>query len=353
MAEKEYQNIIIRMPNWLGDVVMATPLIADLRARWPNATITAMCLSSCSPLLIGNPHLNEIFSFTKPNAFLRRQDRNIVARIKQGKYDLGVLLTNSFSSAMLFWRGNIEERVGFASDCRSLFLTKAPPVPKTKQREHLVITYKKLLEPLGFSSSKTNPELFITQEERGAVKALLGEYSIPENNRIVGINPLAAYGPAKCWPAERFREVAKRLAEEKDVTVLFFGDNQGAPLVKEICADLPKNVINLAGLTKLRELMALIESCDLFITNDSGPMHIAAALKTPLVAIFGSTNEIATGPYEHGQVIHKHVECSPCYLRTCPIDFRCMKRITVEEVLSAAKKNLNRSLPVRRVSLSS
>lgn len=331
---KEYNNILIRMPNWLGDMVMATPIIADLRKKWPQATITAMASKGLASLLVGNPHLNEIFTFSRPNEFLRREvRRDIISRLKQGKYDLGILLTNSFSSAVLLWKGEVKERIGFANEWRSLFLTKSVPMPKMKEKQHLVITYKKVLEPLGVKRTETAPELFVTSEERQAVRTLLSEYNIPKGNRLIGINPLAAFGDAKCWPPDRFRQLAETLASDKKTTILFFGDAQGMPKVKEICAGLPENVVNLAGMTSLRELVALIEACDLFITNDSGPMHIAAALKTPLLAIFGSTNEIATGPYQHGKIIHKHVSCSPCYLRKCPIDFRCMRKIDVEEVL--------------------
>lgn len=128
---------------------------------------------------------------------------------------------------------------------------------------------------------------------------------------------------------ERFRELTTRFPE---AYFLFFGDEQGSAIVHQICQGLPASVINLAGKTTLRELMALLVCCDLFLTNDSGPMHIAAALQVPLIALFGSTNEIATGPYKQGTLIHKHAPCSPCYKRVCPIDFRCMTSITVDEV---------------------
>ena len=150
---------------------------------------------------------------------------------------------------------------------------------------------------------------------------------------MVGINPGANQGSAKCWLPERFREVAQRLLRNKNISVVFFGDKATASLLKEICQGLPSRVVNLAGLTSIRELASLISICDLLLTNDSGPMHMASALGTPIVALFGSTNEIVTGPYRKGKVIHKHVECSPCYQRTCPIDFRCMKGIEAEEVL--------------------
>lgn len=342
----EYQNIIIRMPNWLGDAVMATPIIADLKKRWPQATLTAMCQgkpqSGVGALLIGNPHLDEIFSFTCPNEFLHRiTERGLIERIRQGKYDLGILLPNSFSSAWWFWRGGVTIRMGFATDFRSFLLSKALPIPKMRGQEHLVKTYKRLLEPLGIPISNTEPSLYVMDEERRAVKQLLHQYSVPKGATLIGINPGAAYGSAKCWPPERFRSLIEKLMRRPNTYILCFADPQGAELVDGICKELPSNVINLAAATTLRELIAFIEQCSVFLTNDSGPMHIAAALKRPLVALFGSTNEIATGPYGGGEVIHKHVPCSPCYRRTCPIDFPCMKLIGVDEVYNALVQQLN------------
>lgn len=344
----EPSNLIVRMPNWLGDFVMATPILLDLKEHFPKARITAMCQGELATLLLHEKRVDEIFQYSRPNEFLRRQRRDIITRLRQGKYDTGLLLTNSFSSAWWFWLGQVKNRIGFKADSRSLFLTKALPFPKERGMEHLVTTYKCLLGPLQIPVTESTPRLVVSDEERKEVGEILQQHHVPNAAKIVGINPTAAYGPAKCWPPDRFREFAKKLLEDPSVYVLFFGDPSGTSVVKEICQGLSPRAVNLAGLTTLRELCALISICDLFVTNDSGPMHIAAALKTPLLALFGSTNEIATGPYQHGRIIHKHVDCSPCYLRTCPIDFRCMRWIHVDEVYEAAlgllkKSSLDRS----------
>ncbi len=333
-----YQNIVIRMPNWIGDAVMATPVIHDIRSAYPEAKITALCQGrAIASLLFGNPHLDEIFTFTRPNSFLRRQEnRDLISRLRQGKYDLGILLPGSFSSAWWLWRGRVAKRVGFTTDFRGWLLTDRLEKPSVE--EHLVVTYKRLLDPLDIPLSESEPELFLTEEERAAATLLLRQQQIPEKSRVIGINPGAAYGSAKCWLPDRFRALTEKLLEDPDVHILYFGDEAGAPLTSQICDGLGGRVTNLAGTTSLRELIALIEQLDLFLTGDSGPMHIAAALKTPLVALFGSTSEITTGPYKRGVVIHKHVSCSPCYQRTCPIDFRCMKQISVDEVYAAMQK---------------
>jgi len=199
-----------------------------------------------------------------------------------------------------------------------------------------------LLSPLGIPLKNNPTRLFLSNSETEAAGQLLKQHGAKKECRIVGINPGATYGSAKCWLPERFREVAEKLLENENIVIVFFGDQPTAPLVKEICQGLGPRVINLAGLTSLRELAALISQCDVILTNDSGPMHIADALGRKVVALFGSTNEIVTGPYRNGKVIHKHAECSPCYQRTCPIDFRCMKRIEAEEVYTAIMQLLEK-----------
>lgn len=345
---KEPKNIIVRMPNWLGDLVMATPILHDLRQRWPKASITAMCQSNVAALLQHDPNISEVYSFKKPSGWIRRrQHLDIIERIRQGEYDLGVLLTNSFSSAWWFWRGNVENRIGFAGNLRSLLLNKALSFPKNKEKQHLVLTYKALLEPMGIPTSNTPPHLYVTASEQHTAKELLtNEHISPETHTIIGINPGAAFGSAKCWLPERFREVTLKLLENPRNAVVYFGDPTGAPLVASICQGMDERVVNLAGKTSLRELLALILQCSAFLTNDSGPMHIASALEVPLVALFGSTSDVKTGPYGGGTVIHKHVECSPCYKRECPIDFRCMKRIGVDEVYESIINIINR--PTRK-----
>lgn len=330
------KNIIVRVPNWLGDAVMATPVLQDLRTHFKQAKITVMAQSSVAPLLKNDPHLDEIYSFKRPSGWIHRQHHiEIIEVLQRGEYDLGVLLTNSFSSAWWFWRGSVKNRIGFSGNLRNLLLNQVVSPPPKIETQHQIITYKMLLEPLGISVSDTQPKLYISEEERNHASDLISELGAdPRTQTLIGINPGAAYGSAKCWLPERYQAVTNRLLENPHVFILYFGDAAGTPLVTEICKGLPCNrVANLAGKTSIRSLMALINACSVFLTNDSGPMHIAAALRVPLLALFGSTSDVKTGPsYGVGNVLHKHVECSPCYKRKCPIDFRCMTRITVDEV---------------------
>lgn len=335
-------SILVRMPNWIGDMVMATPVLTALRAKYPNARITAMSRFPGCDLLEEDKDIDELFCFRKAGVFVRRSERrDIIGKIGGGKYDLGILLTHSFSSAWWFWQGKVKYRIGYDTKGRGLLLSHRIPFPKDVETKHLVYTYQNLLAPLGITDHSHTPRIYLQKHEIEQAKALLKTFGIEENHRVIGINPGATYGSAKCWLPERFREVTQKLLEEKNLSVVYFGDQSSLGLVKEICRGLDSRVVNLAGVTTLRELACLISLCDVLLTNDSGPMHIAAALNTPLVALFGSTNEIVTGPFNSGIVIHKHVECSPCYQRTCPIDFRCMKGISSEEVYHQIMKLLH------------
>ncbi|HSX11633.1 MAG TPA: lipopolysaccharide heptosyltransferase II [Chlamydiales bacterium] len=329
----EPQNILVRMPNWIGDLILATPVLTDLRNAFPKAMITAMCKAPLSELLQEDQAIDELFSFTRPsNDFVRREQRDIIAKIQAGKYDTGILTTNSFSSAWWFWQGKVGRRIGYSAHCRRLLLNE--PLRFRSEKEHIVDSYKRLLAPLGIPLSKTAPRLFVTSKEVGESKELLYQRGYEKGKKLIGINPGAAYGSAKCWPPERFRALAMRLLLETDAYVVFFGDVATAKLVKEIVQGLPEKVIDLAGVTNLRELACIIKDCSVLVTNDSGPMHIGSAFGVPLVALFGSTDETITGPYGQGHnVIHKKVSCSPCFKRVCPIDFRCMKQISVDEVV--------------------
>ncbi len=330
------KNIIVRVPNWLGDVVMATPILQDLRNHFKDAKITVMAQANVAALLKNDPNIDEIFSFKRPNGWVHRSHHTqIIDSLRHGSYDLGILLTNSFSSAWWFWRGDVKNRIGFRGNLRNLLLNRSVPFPTHVETQHQIITYKMLLKTLGIPVSSTQPKLYVSEEENAHAKQLITELGVDlKKQTVIGINPGAAYGSAKCWLPERYQAVTNRLLQNPQVFIIYFGDAAGTPLVNAICKELPVNrVANLAGKTSIPSLIALINSCSVFLTNDSGPMHIAAALRVPLLALFGSTSDVKTGPsYGISNVIHKHVKCSPCYKRVCPIDFRCMTRITVDEV---------------------
>lgn len=330
-------QFLVRMPNWLGDAVMATACLHDLKAHFPDSSITVLAPPAIQELLQENPNIDHRIVFSRKKGEKSKEAKRVQEEIKARSFDLGILLTGSLSSAWQLYRAGVPRRIGFGCHFRSPLLTDA--IPETPKTMHLVESYKELLRPLYVPSSLTAPELFLSGEEKREAEGILASYGIEPHHRLIGINPGAAYGSAKCWPPEYFRELTEKLLDDANTRLIYFGDPLTKALVDHITEHFPKErVINLAGRTSLRLLIALIDCCTLFITNDSGPMHIRAALKKPLVAIFGSTNEIKTGPYGMADsVIHNHVPCSPCYLRKCPIDFRCMRTIRVADVLRAVE----------------
>jgi heptosyltransferase-2 len=335
MESSKLQKILVRMPNWLGDAVMGTPILQDLKTFLPDIQLHVLCHEAIGNLLIQNPYIDQSIIFANEKKRISSEKRKIYSRLQQENYDAAILLTRSFSSAWWLWRGNIKRRIGFKDHYRSLLLTDSLDLPKEEETEHQVITYKRLLDPLSIPLSNTSPELFLSQNERDQAQALLQEHGITSQHTIIGINPGAAFGSAKCWPPERFLELTKRLETDPKNRIVYFGDKTTKPLCDSITKACSPRVCNLAAKTTLRMLIALINETDCFVTNDSGPMHVAAALGKKLIALFGSTNEIKTGPYgSTGIVVHKHVACSPCYKRHCPIDFRCMKSIEVDEIYS-------------------
>lgn len=336
MIHLEPLNIVVKMPNWLGDAVMASPILHDIKVFYPHSKLTLLAPSSITPLFLKDPHVDDFLSYEKQSHWIRKAEHlDVIKPLQMGKYDVGILLSRSLTSAWWFWRGQVRRRIGFRGNGRSLLLTDPLNYPSKESREHQIITYKRLLAPLDIPITETLPKLFLGAEDEEFFAQFSSLYKIQPSDELVGINPGAAYGTAKCWLPDRFREVIKHLIKDPNKVILCFGDRTGASVVSEICQGMPDQVINLAGKTTLRELMVLIGKCRALLTNDSGPMHIASALQTPLVALFGSTDDTKTGPYYGEKVIHKRVECSPCFERVCPIDFRCMTRIETSEVYNA------------------
>jgi len=298
-------QLLVRFPNWIGDAVMATPILERL------GKVIVVAKPHIQELLKEHPSVSACYSLDEiPRA------------------DCGILLTNSFSSAWAFFKAGIRRRIGFTGDWRRLLLTDPLSFPEARYKEHLTLTYQALLSPLGYAPEPVPPRLYVSDDELSAMRAQLGP------GPCVGFHINAAYGPAKCWPKERFKGVAQRLMNE-GIQCVFFG----APSEVDMIAPfVPEGAKMLAGKTTLRELMAGLAACDVVLSNDSGPMHIADALGTPVISIFGSTEPAYTGPFSNkDHIIQKKAECAPCFKRECPIDFRCMKAI---EEIDVTKKTL-------------
>jgi heptosyltransferase-2 len=337
---KDFKNIIVRMPNHVGDCVMATPVLSDLKQHFTSAKITVMCKQNIVSMFEKDQDVDFIIGFTKPKN--RRERKKIAMQLRERNFDLGVLLPNSFSSAFLFWQAGIGARLGYSRDGRRLLLTHPVKQLPSWQSYHFVDQYKMILKGVGVKRSRTKPRLFLDEKDLKRARTILNEAGVSEVDTIIGVNPSAASGTAKIWPKEKFRQLVQALSTKPNVKILLFGDNFSKPTVDEITQGQNAQVINLAAKTTLQEAIAIIKLCKVMVSNDSGPMHIAAAVNTPVVAIFGPTNDLLSGPYTHFcHIIHKHVKCSPCHLGTCPIDHRCMLQIQVEEVLDKVVRWLN------------
>ena len=341
----EYENIIVRMPNWLGDVVMATPVLAHLRARYKKAKITAMCQYPGSELLLDDPHLDEVFAFkhSKPVFFRRDSSQSITDHIKIGHYDLGVLLTNSFSSAWWFFQGGVKKRIGYRNFPRNFLLTDSMEKPNKSVLIHQVDEYLNLLKLIDIKQESIKPKLYLKDRDQQEAKRLLHLYGVDLTKKVIGITPGASYGSAKCWPKEYFSSLLDLYVQQDPMQqFIFFGEGSQSDLIDEICLKHKKNTLNLAGKTTIRELMGMISLMELLLTNDSGPMHLAQALGVKVLALFGSTSFERTGPYQSGKILQEKVACSPCYKRVCPIDFPCMKNLTPEKVFFELKQMMER-----------
>ncbi|NGX30835.1 MAG: ADP-heptose--LPS heptosyltransferase 2 [Chlamydiae bacterium] len=332
--DKQFFNIVIRMPNHIGDCVMATPVLSDLKCRFPDAKLTVMCKQNIVSMFEKDADVDEIFPFSKPKKPNKKEEtRKLIQRLKEKKFDLGVLLPNSFSSAYLFWKAGVQSRLGYSRDARRIFLTHPVKMQPLWHSYHFVDQYKLILKGIGIKRSRTKPRLYLDDQDIQRAQEILQENGVEKDHMVVGVNPSAASGTAKIWPKEYFKQVIKNLSELDNVKVIVFGDQYSKSTVDEICAGLNENVINLAAKTSLQESIGIMKLCKVILSNDSGPMHIAAAIGTPVVALFGPTNDLLSGPYTPlCYIIHKYVECSPCHLGTCPIDHRCMHRIKVDEV---------------------
>jgi len=327
-------KIVVRTPNWVGDAVLALPAVDSLRANFPEAKIT-LCAGDWVRGIYA-PENGGIDVLPANGVKTWRDLKTSAAALRERGFDVGLLLTNSFGSALEFFRARIPERWGYRRDGRRFLLTKAvpPPDPQAEPRHH-VYYYLQLLEKLGLRTATPVLRLRIPDEEALAAAAQLEALGVDPRKPLVLMNAGASFGPAKRWPATRFAELAGRLRTSRGAQVVLTGAAEEEDLASAVTAAEPKTA-SLVGRTSLRRLLAVIGKAALFITNDTGPMHMANALRVPVVALFGPTEPLATAPFHPpAAVLRKPVPCGPCLYRTCPYDHRCMTAISVEEAYEA------------------
>ncbi len=341
----QIKRLLVRALNWIGDAVMSTPALAAVRETFPKAEITLLANPVVAQLLDGHPAIDRIIIFDQKKEHRGVSGKvHLAQKLKREEFELAVILPNSFDSALVPWLARIPDRIGKASDGRSLLLTRTYHESDKPDAIHEVQYYLDLLAHFDIHGSIKKPFLSTSAKEDLAAKELLYNHGIKGDEIILGINAGASFGSAKRWYPERFGEVARRLADEWGAKILLFGGSNELGIVTEIERTLQGNCLNMAGKTSVRQLMALIKRCNFFVTNDSGPMHIAAAFGVPLVAIFGPTDHTGTAPSTENAVVIRHpFNCAPCKLRKCPTDHRCMTAVTVDDVVQASKQLYERN----------
>ena len=327
-------KILIRATNWVGDAIMALPALHAVRSRFPDAQITILARPYVAAIY-KNQHVCDHMMFVDDKS-------DVVSELRARKFDAALLLQNAFQAAWFVWRAGIPERIGYARDGRRLLLTKAVPVPRAGEiPAHEQYYYLELLRRAGWLDTLPNEsfiKLDVPEENRQRAAEFLFSAGVNPDNLRIAIGAGASYGSAKCWPPDRFAELANRLRGQSGVDVILFGTPAEAAVSSAIAARMRCPPIDLTGKTSIADLPALLSQCHLFIGNDSGAMHVAAAVGLSVVAVFGPTDPFGTAPVTpHCTIVQEKPYCSPCFLRRCPTDHRCMTRITPSAVESAAR----------------
>jgi heptosyltransferase-2 len=316
-------RILVRAPNWIGDVVMSLAAVRDLRRNFPAARIEVLARAWVADVYRA---VSEVDAIRTTGGFFED------VRALKGSFDAVLLLTNSFATALLARAAGIPERWGYARDGRGPLLTRRALVPRGVRGWSEVYYYRGMLAGLGFTVS-ASPDVSLTAPEAWRSR---GAEILGGDGPWIAVNPGAAYGSAKQWMPERFAAVAARAARELGARAAIVGAASERGLAERLASSLPVPARVLCGETTLPELIGVLSRCRLLLTNDSGPMHLAAAQGVPVVAVFGPTDWRETAPMAAPhRVVREDVECAPCKLRECPIDHACMRRVSADRVYGA------------------
>jgi heptosyltransferase-2 len=338
-------KILVRATNWVGDAILAMPALEAVRKHWKGAEIVVAARPSVAGLYRGQGFADRVVDLPSGGNGLKEREEEEGTRkmLRAENFDCALLLPNSFASAWEAWRLGTHERIDYSRDARRFLLTRPIKVPRKGEIPvHQVYYYLELIRRIGWTDALPKVKeirLAISNVTQSAAEKRLTDAGARLGNVRIAIAPGAAFGAAKCWSADRFAALAERLQAECGADVILFGSASDGGMASRISAKMRHAPLDLAGKTSIEELPALLAACQLFVGNDSGAMHVAAAVGVPVVAIFGPTNPEGTAPLTpRCTVVRRAVFCSPCYLRECPIDHRCMLQIDVETVFQAVKK---------------
>ncbi len=336
----DIKKILIRSANWVGDAVMTLPAIASMRESFPHAEMAILAKPWVAELFQDNPSVDRVIVYESPGVHQGIQGKWRLARkLRNDNFSLAMLLQNAFEAAFISFLAGIPRRAGYDTDGRRFLLTHPVSCNQKIKQSHQIDFYLRMVEELGFRSVTPVPRLAVPRRGQEEASRMLRSLGVKETEEIVGLSPGATFGSAKQWFPERYGKLAEKIGKELGARILIFGSAGDKEIGLQVCRHSEAPLIDLTGQTTLSRAMALIARCRLFVTNDSGLMHVAAALHTPLIALFGSTNSQRTGP-RGGlcRVIRKPLACAPCMKRECPERRECMELISVDEVYEAAAK---------------
>jgi len=334
-------RILLRANNWIGDVVIATPALAAVRRAFPSAHISVLAKPWVLPLLLHHPAVDRLLLF---DAHGRHRGVRGLARlardVKRERFDGAILLQRALQAALIAYGARIPVRAGLTTDGRGPLLTHKVPARPEIFALHRVEHNLAVLNHLGIPSADTGLHLPVGAGDLRRALQILGDAGVEPDRPLFGLNPGAAFGSAKRWMPEGFASASSRLTRRSGARGILFGSRSEEDLAASICRMAPEaRLVNLAGRTTLPEALALIGLCGLFLSNDSGLMHVAAALDVPLISLFGPTRHTTTSPWctRHRLIRKEEISCSPCMRRECPEGHHlCMKSITADEVFEAA-----------------
>jgi heptosyltransferase II len=338
-----FSKILIRATNWVGDAVMSLPAIRAVHARFPQAEIAVLARPWVADLYALETSVHRVIPYAAAPGFHGLGAKLRAAQmLRRERFDCAILLQNAFEAAAIAWLARIPRRIGYDRDGRRALLTDPVPIPRAGEiPRHERFYYLEMLRRAGLIDDL--PESNAVSLEGADAARREGGRRFEQRNipgPVIGVSPGAAYGTAKQWLPERFSEAAIHVARSQGASVVVFGSRGERELCETVTQAIAQGGVcsrNLAGETTLREFIELAAACRVFLTNDSGAMHIASALGVPTVAVFGATDDTTTGPTGPlARIVREPVECSPCLLRECPIDHRCMTRVPSSRVTEVA-----------------